>query len=75
MDPRPAFLAGEHVQADSTGRQQDSGIVRIATSSLAKNEATVPVTAEQADAACSNTNSDVIRIITTGHVDHAPRAR
>ena len=41
------------------------GIARIATSSLAKDEVTIPVTAEHADAACANRKTDVIRIIAT----------
>jgi predicted secreted protein len=41
------------------------GIGRIATSSFAKDEATIPVTAEHADAACANPKSDALRIIMT----------
>ena len=47
------------------GANRIPGIVRIATSGLAKDEAKIPVTAEHADAACSNTSSDIIRIIAT----------
>jgi hypothetical protein len=39
------------------------GVVRIATSAFARDETNIPVTAEQADLACSNTESDIIRII------------
>jgi len=40
-------------------------IGRIATSHSAKDELVIPVTAERAEAACSNKESGVIRIITT----------
>jgi hypothetical protein len=40
-------------------------IGRIATSHSAKDELVMPVTAERAEAACSNRESDIIRIITT----------
>ena len=39
------------------------GVVRIATSAFARDETNIPVTAEQADHACSNTESDIVRII------------
>jgi hypothetical protein len=40
------------------------GVARVATSGLAKDEKSIPVTAEHVEASCAN--SDVIRIITTG---------
>lgn len=39
------------------------GVVRIAASAFARDETNIPVTAEQADLACSNLESDIVRII------------
>lgn len=51
------------------------GVARIAASALARDETNIPVTAEQADLACSNTESDIVRIIAAearASVDHSP---
>jgi Sulfatase len=51
------------------------GVVRIAASASARDETSIPVTAGQADVACSNTESDIIRIIAAearAPVDRAP---
>ena len=51
------------------------GVVRIAASALARDETNIPVTAEQADLACSNTESDIVRIIAAearAPVDRSP---
>jgi len=45
------------------GANTISGVVRIAASASARDEVNIPVTAEQADLACSNTESDIVRII------------
>lgn len=45
------------------GANNIPGVVRIAASALARDETNIPVTAEQADLACSNTESDLVRII------------
>ncbi|MBR0754876.1 sulfatase-like hydrolase/transferase [Bradyrhizobium jicamae] len=47
------------------GAGQIRGIARIAASDLAKDEASVPVTPEHAEATCGSSTSDMIRIITT----------
>ena len=39
------------------------GVVRIAASVFARDETNIPVTAEQADLACSNMELDIVRII------------
>jgi hypothetical protein len=51
------------------------GVARIAASAFARDETNIPVTAEQADLACSNTESDIVRIIAVearAPVDRAP---
>jgi hypothetical protein len=51
------------------------GVARIAASALARDETNIPVTAVQADLACSNTESDIVRIIAAearARVDRAP---
>jgi hypothetical protein len=51
------------------------GVVRIAASASARDETNLPVTAEQADVACSNTESDIVRIIAAearAPVDRSP---
>jgi hypothetical protein len=45
------------------GANTVSGVVRIAASASARDETNIPVTAEQADLACSNMESDIVRII------------
>jgi len=45
------------------GANTISGVVRIAASASARDETSIPVTAEQADLACSNMESDIVRII------------
>jgi hypothetical protein len=57
------------------GANTISGVVRVAASASARDETNIPVTAEQADLACSNTESDIVRIIAAkarAPVDRSP---
>ena len=65
----------EVCKAIHLGANTIPGVARIAASAFARDETNIPVTAVQADLACSNAESDIVRIIATdarAPVDRSP---